>query len=81
MINLNQLKKGQSAAIHSIDMKHDQDLAIRLHHLGFLENEPIEVLKKTPLTGDALLISIRGTQIALTKKEAHVIEVKLCLNK
>lgn len=78
--NLNQLKIGQTAHIQSIQMESDDGLGIRLNHLGFLVNESITVLKKTPLTGDALLISIRGTQIALTKKEAGIVEV-LCPQK
>jgi Fe2+ transport system protein FeoA len=78
MKNLNQLRTGQEACIHSINSEDDPSLAIRLAHLGFLENGTITVLKKTPFTGDALLVSIRGTQIALTKKEAAIIEVYLC---
>lgn len=63
------------AHIKSINTDHDNDLAIRLIHLGFLENESISVIRKTPFTGDALLVSIRGAHIALTKKEADIIEV------
>ena len=73
-MSLNKLGIGKTALIKSIDMS-DLDLAIRLSHLGFLENEPILVIRKTPFTGDALLISVRGTQIALTKKEASLINI------
>jgi Fe2+ transport system protein FeoA len=45
-------------------------------HLGFLPNEKITVIKKTPITSDALLINVRGCQIALTKHEASVITIK-----
>lgn len=77
MTKLKDLKLGQTAFIKTINLNTDEELAIRLLHLGFLENEKIVVLKRTPFTGDALLISIRGTQIALTKREAELIEINL----
>ena len=78
MKNLNKLRVGELASIQLIKTDKDENLAIRLAHLGFLENESITVLKKTPFTGDALLISIRGAQIALTKREANIILVQIC---
>ncbi len=62
--------------IDKIDTESNPELGIRLMHLGFLPNEKISVLKKTPITSDALLINVRGCQIALTKNEANIITIK-----
>ena len=75
---LSQLNIGETANVYKINMNKDEELAIRLIHLGFLENEEVSIIKKTPFTSDALLIAIRGCQIALTKKEADLIEVLTC---
>ncbi len=75
-MKLEKVALGQSHFIESIDLISQDSLGIRLLHLGFHINEEIIVLKKTPLTHDALLVAVRGTQIALTKAEASLIRLK-----
>ncbi len=76
MINLNKAVVKTHYKIDSINESVNLELAIRLRHLGFLENEALKVLSKTPFTGDSLLIEIRGSQIALTKNEAAIVNLK-----
>lgn len=41
----------------------------RLLDLGFTPGEPVAIVRTTPL-GDPLVVVVRGTQIALRKREA-----------
>lgn len=76
MLNANQATIGRTYFIDHLNFHQDEDLAIRLSHLGFLENQSFKVIRKTPFTGDCLLIEIRGTQMALTKFEADLINLR-----
>lgn len=76
MMTLNFALLNTEYTIESLQDQSDLDLTIRLRHLGFLENEKVKVLSKTPITGDSILSEIRGSQIALTKFEASHINLK-----
>ncbi len=47
----------------------------RLLDLGFTPNEKVAVVRSTPL-GDPLVVVVRGTQLALRKREASWILVQ-----
>jgi ferrous iron transport protein A len=47
----------------------------RLLDLGFTPGEPVVVVRSTPL-GDPLVVMVRGTQLALRKREASWIIVQ-----
>jgi ferrous iron transport protein A len=47
----------------------------RLLDLGFTPGEPVAVVRATPL-GDPLVVMVRGTQLALRKREAAWIVVQ-----
>ncbi len=47
----------------------------RLLDLGFTPDEQVAVVRSTPL-GDPLVVVVRGTQLALRKREASWILVK-----
>ena len=47
----------------------------RLQDLGFTPGEPVAVVRSTPL-GDPLVVVVRGTQLALRKREASWIVVE-----
>jgi len=70
---LQNAKLGKEYIIHKVLIEHDELLSTRLMHLGFIEKSPLIVINKTPLTSDALLVQIKGTQIALTKQESELI--------
>lgn len=72
MLNLAQSKKGHYYKV----AKHlDQEFSGRLIQLGFYEGTLVMLKRKAPLFGDPLLFQVGESQIALTKKEASVIEV------
>lgn len=68
------LKKVYSIAAIAYDQQ--EDLAIRLNHLGFLEGESVRVHRKTPMTSSSLVVEVKGSMIALTKHEASLIKLQ-----
>ena len=73
-MRLNELKKGQTAIISSIEG--DDSLTLRLYEMGLMEDEPIELIGAAPL-GDPLEFAIRGYRLSLRKSEAARVEVCL----
>jgi Fe2+ transport system protein FeoA len=47
----------------------------RLADLGFTPGEPVAVVRVTPL-GDPLVVAVRGSQLALRRREAGWIRVR-----
>lgn len=47
----------------------------RLTDLGFTPGEPVAVVRTTPL-GDPLVVAVRGSQLALRRREAGWIRVR-----
>lgn len=47
----------------------------RLLDLGFTPGEPVAIVRSTPL-GDPLVVVVRGTQLALRRREASWIVVE-----
>jgi ferrous iron transport protein A len=59
---------------HIVDLVGDDEYTIRLRELGFIRGERIALRGIAPF-GEPLMIEIRGTMVALRKKEAQCILV------
>ncbi|MGC8859179.1 MAG: FeoA family protein [Ignavibacteria bacterium] len=70
-MNIADLELGQKAVIKSIDESHPS--AFRLLEHGFTPGQEIEVISK-PIFKDPIEVTLRGTIIAIRKKDA------LCIN-
>lgn len=70
---INDLKPGQSAIIDFI--RGDAKLVKRLHALGYIEGTQVIVKNSAPL-GDPVIISSRGSNLALRRKDAEGIKLK-----
>ena len=75
-MGLHQAITGKIYIISQIDFEQNIEMGTRLLHLGFLPNEKVKVIRKTPFTSDSMLIEVRGTSMALTKTEAKLIQIK-----
>lgn len=72
-MTLSNLKPGYPCLID--ELKCDKKLTKRLLALGFVEGTEIVVKKLAPL-GDPMIINLRGTDLAIRKKDAQLINVK-----
>lgn len=72
-INLTDICKGNVYQIAGFT-DHPSDYSEKLHKMGFVEGTPIE-LAPVKLS-DPIVFQIRGSRIALRKKEAQLILVK-----
>lgn len=72
-IHLTDICKGKSYQIAGFENQ-SSDYAEKLHKMGFVEGTPIE-LAPVKLS-DPIVFQIRGSRIALRKKEAQLILVK-----
>lgn len=70
---INDLMPGQAAIIDSI--KGDARLVKRLNALGYIEGTPVTVKNFAPL-GDPVIISLRGFNLAVRKKDARNILIR-----
>ena len=59
------------------DLREFSDLESRLMHLGFLEGEIVQVIRKAPLFKEPLLVEVRGRSIALSFDEAQLVSVEV----
>ncbi len=57
-----------------ISLAGDDLLVSRLQELGFIRGEPVKVRGRAPF-GEPLLVEVRGTTIALRKREAQCIQL------
>jgi ferrous iron transport protein A len=73
-IKLGELRKGHQAVIVDI-LPHEYDR--RLCELGFLKGAQIEVLHRGAFGGNPLAVRVKGSTIALRKKEADYIQVEV----
>ena len=67
------LKPGNKGLIQEVAC--DAKLAKRLLALGFVEGTEIVVKNTAPL-GDPIIVNLRGTDLALRKKDAKLIYIK-----
>lgn len=54
----------------------DDAIARRLRDLGFVADEPLQIVATAPLGGDPLLVQIGYTRFALRKSEALRVQVR-----
>ncbi len=67
-----------SYEITEVDLKDlDENSISKLLHFGFVEGERIKLITKVPIFKEPLLVEIRGSQIALTKREARLITIRI----
>lgn len=72
-MNLFNLKPGNKGYISEIACA--DKLSKRLLALGFVEGTEVLVKKVAPL-GDPIIINLRGTDLAIRKKDAKLIHIK-----
>ncbi|HAR85439.1 MULTISPECIES: FeoA family protein [Clostridium] len=72
-MNVFNLKPGDKGLIKELAC--DDRLAKRLLALGFVEGTEVLVKKTAPL-GDPIIINLRGTDLAIRKKDAELIFIK-----
>jgi len=72
-MRLSETRSGQRVTV--VDVRHDP-AGSRLAALGFLAGTTIEVGRRAPL-GDPTLYRVRGTQLALRRETAALVEVTL----
>jgi ferrous iron transport protein A len=68
-----ELDLGQKALIREIDMKHPSSK--RIIEFGFTPGQEIETLSKS-IFNDPISFSLRGTIVALRKKDARCIKIE-----
>lgn len=73
MTLLSELKAGEVARIESLDDLHD-DIAHRMHCLGFVPGAEVVAIRRAPL-GDPAVYRVFDAEICLRKAEAQHIEV------
>ena len=71
------LPKGQTAKIiiKSVSDSY-QELFLRLNHMGFVPGEVVELCEISPLFKGSVLVSVRGSRIALSQVEAKAINIE-----
>lgn len=67
-MSLNDLRIGEYAIIKTV--KGDERLAKRLSALGCIEGTQVKLKRVAPL-GDPIIISLRGFDLAIRKKDAY----------
>lgn len=72
-MTLSNLEPGSSGLIE--ELKCDNKLTKRLLALGFVKGTQVTVKNKAPL-GDPIIINLRGTDLAIRKKDASLIFIK-----
>ena len=77
-MNLCQLPRRTPAIVDRIEHRGERDaIARRLHELGFVDGEPVEVMASAPFGGDPLLVQIGFTRFALRRSEAERVLVRM----
>lgn len=70
---LGQLRKGQSGQIVSVQTD-EARIAQRLMEIGLLIGAHVQVLHEAPVSGDPIVVRVRGALIALRRNEAsHIL--------
>lgn len=74
-LTVKNLKVNQAYRIKNI-LNPTDDISLRLMQLGFISGERITLIRKAPLFGEPLLVEVRGSQYAISKSEASLIELE-----
>lgn len=76
--DLGSLKKGDRGVICRVGNETtDPRLVERFLEMGFVEGSEVEVAHEGPFGGDPFAVRVRGVLVALRRKEAQAIEVRL----
>ncbi|WP_297435538.1 ferrous iron transport protein A [uncultured Clostridium sp.] len=73
-MNVTKLKIGEIGEVSHVNG--NEKLAKRLLALGFVNGTSIKLKRKAPFSGDPIIISIRGFDIAIRKQDAKSIFLK-----
>ncbi len=76
MIQLAELKIGESARIKALKPDNDVGYRHRLLTLGLIPGTEVQLLKVAPF-GDPVEISVRGSALVLRKAEASLLELEV----
>ena len=76
-MTLGDLKKGDSAHIIGFSGGCPADWKQRLEEMGFFSGSVVELMHEAPFGRDPIVVKVRGTLLALRRKEACVVEVVL----
>ena len=74
---LDALSIGENAVIEQLDVP--QEMAVRLQALGFIPGGSVQVVHESPW-GDPVAYLVCGTVIALRRRNARQIEVRITEN-
>ena len=74
-VPLGSLKKGQKGLIIRIAEGGSSGLDKRFMEMGFIEGSSVEIIHEAPFGGDPFAVRVRGSLVALRRKEAALIEV------
>lgn len=79
--SLGEMRPGNRGRIASFDAAashcHHNDMVDRLREMGFAEDLEIEVLHQSPFGRDPIAVRVGKMTVALRRKDAHIIKVKL----
>lgn len=73
-MTLDQLESGQTAEI--VDVHLEGAELQRMLDMGFIEGTPVRIIRNAPLL-DPIDVSIRDCQVAVRRREAQGVEVRL----
>jgi ferrous iron transport protein A len=71
---LDQLRVGEGGWVESIGGS--EDFKYRLMEMGMLEEDFVQLLHEAPFGRDPLAVRVRGSILALRRKEAHHITIR-----
>lgn len=73
-MTLDELKVGEGGWIESIGGP--EDFRSRLMEMGMLEENYVQLVHEAPFGRDPIAVKVRGSVLALRRKEAHHIAVR-----
>lgn len=73
-MTLDKAERNKAYTIKQI-LENEEEITARFYKLGIYPGGQIILKRKAPLFSDPLLFDVDGCQIALTKKEAALLEV------
>ena len=77
-MTLDKLARGDIAAISGFDSSsQNEKMVAKLREIGFAEGDEVELLHRGPLGGSPLSFRLNRTIVALRKREAALIAVRV----
>ena len=72
---LKNLKLNKKYRIKNI-IEGEAGIGTRMMQLGFISGEDLTLIRRAPLFGEPLLVEVRGSQFAISRAEAELIEIE-----